>query len=319
MKSDVFIQQEITAGALVHCHQGVWWQTTALGVCKPLLPFQTIVPKDARPRRIKSFVGYSHLVPIGVPANRQACFWVIEGPELRAYGMDSLNHANRKAVAKAQRTGLTVSRITDLEPLWPDLREIAMSMAERTGYGLPAEYYKMHFEEWKQSFRREFSKPLREWWGVFSGGKLGAYMYAFHIDDTLYLQVTKVHSDFMPVRASDYLYFTMLEYARDLTGCTRVNTGRGRQSAGVDRFKEGHGFRMIEVGEYFTYNPGLSVLLRSLLRFHRRTWPSSSCQGQRGPDSKVQSLYRRAIKMAERIDSQEECVPGNDSDANHNP
>lgn len=307
MNKDVFIQQEIAAGSRVHYHRGVWWQASATGVCHPLLPFHLVLPGESRPRWRHSFVGYSHLVPAGVPADRRAMFWVVEEPELQAYGMASLNYANRKAVAKAKRSGLTVARITDLEPLWLDLREIAMSMARRTGYGHPAEYYTAHFEEWKQSFQKEFSKPLREWWGVFSEGKLGAYMYAFHVDDTMHLLVCKVHSDFMPLRASDLLYYSMLEYSRDLPGCRRVNTGRGQQSEGVDRFKEGHGFKKVEVGEFFTYRPGLSMLLRALLRFHRWRKPSgaSRVQGDSG-GGKLHALYQRGITMAERIDTHEE-------------
>ena len=302
MRSDVFIQQEIAAGSRAHCHQGVWWQPSATGVCRPLLPFQAFAPKESRPRWRHSFIGYSHLVPPGIPATRRALYWVMEEPQLRAYGMDSVNYANRKAVAKARRSGLVVRRIEDLDPWWSDLREIAMSMAERTGYGLPPEYYATRFEEWKQSFRREFSKPLREWWGVFSGDKLGAYMYSVHIDDTLHLLVTKVHSDFMPLRASDFLYFTMLEYARDLPGCRQVNTGRGLPAAGVDRFKEGHGFQPLEVGEYFSYNPGLQMLLRPLLRFHRRAGASNVRPEPKVAGGGIPSFYRRAIQMAERIE-----------------
>ena len=224
---------------------------------------------------------------------------------LAALGLPALWERFKEATGettKSPNKKFLVRRIEDLDPWWSDLREIAMSMAERTGYGLPPEYYATRFEEWKQSFRREFSKPLREWWGVFSGDKLGAYMYSVHIDDTLHLLVTKVHSDFMPLRASDFLYFTMLEYARDLPGCRQVNTGRGLQAAGVDRFKEGHGFQPLEVGEYFSYNPGLQMLLRPLLRFHRRAGASNVRPEPKVAGGGIPSFYRRAIQMAERIE-----------------
>lgn len=299
MTGEEYIRQERAAGCRAHRNRGVWWQTTGTGVCKPLLLFQLIAPGTSRPARRHAYLAYSHLAPPDAPGTSRAMYWVIEEPQLRAYGMDALNHANRKAVAKARRSGLTVSRLDDLEPWWTDLREIASSMAERTGYGQPAAYYRTHFEEWKQSFRKEFAKPNREWWGVFSGNKLGAYMYAVQIDDTMHFLVTKVHSDFMPLRASDFLYFTLLEYSRDLPGCRRVNTGRGLQAAGVDRFKAGHGFQRMEVGEYFACNRALEMPLRWLLRFQRH-FPSAPPEpnGRGG----TPSFYRRALALAEQLD-----------------
>lgn len=305
MTKEEFVRQEISAGTRAHYSRGVWWKSSATGVCVPLLPFQPLLPKESRPKWHYSFIGYSHLVPTGFPAAHHAMYWVLDEPQLRAYGMDSLKYSNRKAVAKAQRSGLTVSRITNLEPLWSDLRDIAVSMAERTGYGLPAEYYAHHLDEWKISFQKEFSKPLREWWGVFSGKKLGAYMYAFLIDDTMHLVSTKVHSDFMPLRASDLLYFSMLEYSRDLPGCNQVNTGRGWQSAGVDRFKKGHGFREIEVGEFFRYNKMLKLMLSPVLYLHRCLSSSAGRLGHEGDSSKGSNLLQRAARIAERIENQE--------------
>ena len=314
MTAEEYIQQEMAAGRRAHCHHGVWWHSNAIGMCRPMLPFQLLEPGVVRPSWRHSFLGYSHLAPAGSPAARRAFFWVYDESRLRTYGLDSLNHANRKAVAKAQRGGLTAARLVNLEPWWEDLRALAMSMARRTHYNRPAEYYETHFGEWQAALRREFSKPGREWWGVFSAeGRLGAYMYSVFIEDTMHLLVTKVHSDFLPLRASDYLYFSMLEYARDLPGCRQVNTGRGSQAAGVDRFKAGHGFRPCEVGEYTTYAAPLAFVLKKTWEFERRH-SAQACGAVRGSAG-----YRRALTMARRIapadeTNEAEAAPANSSD-----
>lgn len=302
MKNEVFIQQELASDSRIHFHRGVWWRPIAPGVCKPVLPFQLMVPNASRPKMIKSFIGYSHLIPQGVPSNQRAEYWFIEEPQLRGYSLENLSYEKRKAISKARRSGLTFSRITDLETLWSDLKEIAISMASRTGYGRPPQYYQMCFKEWQLEIETEFAKPNREWWGIFLKGKLGAYMYAYLIEDTMYLQVTKVHSDFMSLRASDFLYYSIIDYCRGLEECKRVNTGRANEVPGVDRFKESLGFQKYEVGEYFQYNTLLTILLRLLLRFHHRVSHNACSQGQERLFDSIRSLYRHAIRMAERIE-----------------
>ena len=300
MKTQTYVAQEIKSGCRAHYHDGVWWQTSAAGFCRALLPAQAIRLGTAKPKLSRSFIGYNHLTPDFRPDSRRMAFLVYQEHSLKNYCLAGLIHEKRKAIAKAQRSGLTVARLTDLEPLWGDLQQIAISTAERTGYGRPAEYYRNNFPDWQRSIRREFSKPGREWWGVFKGGKLGAYMYAYLIEDTMHLANTKVHTDFMSERASDFLYFSMLEYCRDLRECRTVNTGHSSGNS-VDRFKEAHGFERIEYGDFYTYRAPLSIALSWLVRLHAHRGSQSSMLLNSNPPSLAGRLcLSKGLDLAQR-------------------
>jgi hypothetical protein len=140
MKNTTYVEQELKAGCRAHYHQGVWWQSHFAGGCRPVLPFQQIVPGSSRPRLSKSMVGYNHLAPRDECSAGRAAFYLMRGPRLRAYSLDNLNDGKRRAILRAQRAGIVVARITSLEPLWEDLRALAMSANSRTGYGKPAAF-----------------------------------------------------------------------------------------------------------------------------------------------------------------------------------
>jgi len=300
MKSEVFVEQEIKAGCRAHYNQGVWWQEHVPGFCKPLLPLHSIKLGSAAPLYSRSLIGYEHLTSVNEFADKRITYFVIREPALRSFCFERLIYEKRKAVAKAKRSNLVVARLTDLAPLWNDMREIAISMAERTGYGKPADYYRNHFPAWRQSISREFFKPQREWWGVFKGNRLGAYMYTYLIDDTMHLVNTKVHSEFMSDRASDYLYFTVLEYCGNLPECKLVNTGHS-SGPSVDRFKESLGFERIEFGDFYSCRVPVRFALRCVQSVHRYLKHGKVKSNLENSSHLFAKLYRRALGMSKRV------------------
>ncbi len=315
MDSAEFIRQEVAAGCPAHCHGGVWWKTTARGACRPLLPFHEIVPGAARPAWRKSWIGYSHLVPASYPTPRRARYWIMEESALRAYSLKSVSYSIRKPVNRAVRHGLTVARLEDLAPWWDDLRSIAISKAERTGYGQSAEFYRVRFDRWQREIAQEFAKPNREWWGVFKGNRLGAYLYGYQIDGTMYLQVAKVHSDFLAEYASYLLYVSVLEYCRDLPGCRRVNAGALTEAAGVNEFQQKQGFQLAESGEYTAYNPAVRLLLKAVRKLPPPREPADPASAG-GKPSRVAALHRHALRMAARLELQANG-PDGDGEPSH--
>ena len=256
MKSEAYIKQELKSGCRAHYHQGVWWQSHLVGGCKPVLPFQQIVPGTATPRLQESLVGYNHLAPRDGRAAGSAAFYLLRGPQLRDYSLHNLSDGKRRAILKAQKGGIAIARITRLEPLAEDLRELAMSATSRTGYGKPAEFYRTHFQQWQESLRKEFAKPGREWWGAFHREKLGAYMYGYLVDQTMHLANVKIHTDFVKQHAGDLLLFSLVEYSKTLSECSQVDVGRSApDSPSVDKWKELHGFERVEFGEYLLLPP----------------------------------------------------------------
>jgi hypothetical protein len=248
-------------------------------------------------------VGYNHLAPREECPARRAAFYLLRGPQLRAYSLDTLNDGKRRAILKAQRAGIVVSRITSLEPLWEDLRALAMSANSRTGYGKPAAFYQTHFQQWQQSLRKEFAKPDREWWGAFQRERLGAYMYGYLVDETLHLANVKIHSDFVKQHAGDLLLYSMVEHGKTLNGCGQVDVGRSApNSPSVDKWKELHGFERVEVGEHYCYRQPVHIALRCLLRLSRNGSPSQPATATKDKaGSLLQRLRQRAMQMAEHI------------------
>jgi hypothetical protein len=303
MNSEAYIEQELKAGCRAHYNQGVWWHSHYAGGCKTVLPFQQIVPGSATPRLAKSLLGYNHLAPRDACPAGLAAFYLLRGQALNAYSLESLNDGKRRAILKAQRAGIVISRITSLEPLWEDLRALAMSATARTGYGKPAEFYRTHFQQWQESLRKEFAKPDREWWGAFHQEKLGAYMYGYLVDGTMHLANVKIHADFVKQHAGDLLLYSLVEYSKTLNTCSQVDVGRrSPNSPSVDKWKELHGFERVEFGEHYCYRLPMRMALRCLLRWSRdggQAQPAFAAENNAG--SLVHRLRRRAVQMAERI------------------
>jgi hypothetical protein len=303
MKSQTYIEQELKAGCLAHYHAGVWWQSHAAGGCKPVLPFQQIVPGTAAPRLGKSLLGYNHLAPADACSTGRAAFYLLRGQALRSYSLDNLNDGKRRGILKAQRAGIVITRLTSLEPFWEDLRELAMSATSRTGYGKPAEFYRVHFPQWQESLRREFAKPDREWWGAFRQGRLGAYMYGYLIDHTLHLANVKIHTDFVKQHAGDLLLYWLVEHSKTLSECSQVDVGRSApNSPSVDRWKELHGFERVEFGEHYCYRLPVRLALRGVLCLSRKgEQPQPASAAEVNGASFLDRLRCQAMQMAERL------------------
>ena len=255
-----YAAQRCFLGHTVHLHDGVWWETTGPFHTKPAFEFRCFPPGQAKPQWSRSFLGYSHQVLERSQANRVMEFMILEGEALRTFSMERLRCEKRSQVRKGFKL-CEVRRITDIESCLEDLRQINISQAKRLmeddTFALSDDYYTTHAQTWKEEMRKRIAMQGHTWWGAFHEGRLIAYMITCLVDTVLFIQVMKTHTDYLKLCATDAIYFTALEHARDTPECQRIVNG-GPAREGLNRFKEQFLFRRTEIF-YYT----------SLVRLHR--------------------------------------------------
>ena len=268
MLSTEYINQQIKAGYKVHLNKGVWWQKIAPFFYKPVIRLMPIVPGQAYPSRLKSFLGYSHVVTDKKFANGVWSVMLLSEDRLKTYDFKSISSSKRARVRKGLKHS-EVRRIENIESVLEEMRDICISTAKRTRHGLPPEYYIKNYEKWCRYIKKEFSLSNREWWGVFFQDKLIAYFYAYMIDHTMFIVTAKSHTDFLDKCPNDCLLFKFLKYCRDLADCRQVIFGDwAPDTPTLNKFKEKYGFKKVDLPVYKKYNP-IILSTKRLLKFKR--------------------------------------------------
>lgn len=264
MKAEDFINQQIKAGYKIHFHQGVWWEKVAPFFYKPVLPYQEISPRESRPRLARSFFGYNHCVPDSRYAKKVWPVTFLCEEKLKNFSIRKLSLKTKRSVRKGLKN-VNVRRIEIIDNVIEDMKDICISTAERTKHGKPPHYYLKNYNEWKVYIFRLFNLPNREWWGAFCEGKLVAYIYAYKIGDTMYVDTHKSHTEFLKLKPNDALYFTFIEYCKNLLDCNSVNSGDWNKiNKGVNVFKMKYGFEKVDLPVYTNYNPFVSLAIKFL-------------------------------------------------------
>lgn len=239
-----------SAGYRVHNSRGVWWLQMPTGFCKPVNPLRPMLPSATSPRYSQSFLGFSHPTKSLEFANHRWDVMAIEEKALREFEIDRLKRKRRTAVRKALRN-LRIDPITNIDAALSEMNAICISAAERTGHGLPADYYRTHRKRWETFMKNEFQISGREWWGVWYESRLIAYLYAFLIDKTMHISATKSHSDELRQRPNDAVVYSFLEYCRDHDECVEVVFGDvSLDNPSLNQFKEQFGFRRRSIPIY---------------------------------------------------------------------
>jgi hypothetical protein len=263
MLASEYIDQQIKAGKNIHFHQGVWWQKFRTFFYKPVLPMQKIVPGEAKPHSFKSLLGYSHLVTDEKIANRHWSVMLMRSDKLQEFSLKNLPDARRRNIRKGLRL-TEIKKIVDIDAVIKNMRDICIATANRTQHGKAAAYYVRHFDEWQARVRTSFAMPQREWWGAYFQGSLIAYFYCLLIEDTMFIEAIKSHTDFLDKRPNDALMFAFLDYCRTLPGDIQVIGGdwcQGKET--LNKYKESFGFERVDLPKYIHCHP--LVLLASRL------------------------------------------------------
>jgi hypothetical protein len=209
----------------------------------------------ARPKILKSFLGYSHLIDDANLANKHWPIMLLNSQKLEEFSISLLSASKRANVRKGLRRN-EIRRIDVIDPVIDQMQDICISAVRRTGHGKPPEYYTKDYRKWRNFMTKEFAMQKREWWGAFHNGVLTAYYYAYQINETMFISAAKSHSDHMEDCPNDALFFTFLEYCRDLFDCKQVIFGDWSGDApSLNKFKERYGFQKIDLPVYARYNP----------------------------------------------------------------
>lgn len=252
LDEDEFARQEIERGRKLHRHDGIWWATVAGSYSRPAFEFRQVVPRKARPARLRSLFGYSHQVPDPAQATRWVEFMMIQEAELRAFGMSTLRSEKRARVRKGLRE-CEIREVADFDREYADIKAVNISQAARqmsTGrFDRPPSYFTEREAEWRTSVRMCFGRTGWRWIGAYFGGKLIAYVSLLAVENHAFVMAVKSHSDFLGHCPNDALYFTLLSDLRDAAWCRRVSNG-GPEHESLNRFKRLFGFRAVPIPYY---------------------------------------------------------------------
>lgn len=261
-----YAEQRRQMGRTIHENDGVWWETTAPFYTKPAFEFRIVLPRQAKPRRSKSFLGYSHQVPDRRYANRILEYMILEGEDLRQFSMTRLRSEKRNQIRKGLKL-CEVRLIPNLESCLDDVRQVNISQAKRLmeddTFGLPFTYYIAHEDQWRSEMLKRFAMRGNQWWGAVHQGVLVAYMVTYQVEDVRFIQVMKTHTDHLKLCATDAIYFTVIEQASRDADCQRIING-GPAREGLNRFKEQFLFKRSEVF-YFTSGAALHSAAKRIL------------------------------------------------------
>ena len=272
MNTSTYIEQERALGRVLHLGGGVWWRQMSPFHCKPAVRLQAVERGGARPSRLRSLAGYSHVV--ADPAQANSVLSVMERRQEPGvpFGLGDLSSSRRSKVRRGLKKN-EVRRIEDLEPLIEDVRQIVISTRQRTGVGLPVSYYEQRREKWRGDMLRLFGMADRPWWGAFVGGRLVAYYQTAWLEDTLEICAAKSHSDHLANYPNDALLYVVMDEAFNRMGCRRVEYGDWTaQDDRLQYFKQSYGFERRDFPQYLHLNPLAGPVLRlrrTLLRLRR--------------------------------------------------
>lgn len=270
MNSEEFVRQQIAAGYKVHFHDGIWWQRRAPFFYRPVNFLQRFNTGEVKPKLSKSFLGYSHLVKDDQYANDYSPMAIMSSDQLNNFSLINIPANKRKRIRKGLKLN-RVRRIDNIANVIEDMKNICISMAKRTQYGLPPQYYVEKYDEWKTFMMNEFSLSNREWWGVYYENNLIAYRYDVLIDNTMFFLATKSHTDYLHTCPNDALMFTFIEYCKDLPDCKELNAGDWNHKSSINEFKELFGFKRVDFPVYKKQNVLINSAKKCLLYLNSKT------------------------------------------------
>lgn len=266
MTLEEYIEQERKIRRGVHHHDGVWWVTTFPQCCQPLYQLQEIIPKVSAPNPWKAIIRYSHVVPKDYHGTEKKTRLLLQGDKLKSFDVKDLERRRRQAINKAIRSGFLVDKMVNLEKHWSDLQEIFISTARRTRYGLPERYYIEKEAEWRENLRREFDLPGRDWFGVYKGNKLIAYLYSCIVDGAAIWLATKSNGEYLKEDPNDLLWFHVISHYKAQAGCIRIDAGWAiSQTPSIDWRKTKLGFERVEMPIFHRMNRFALLGVKALL------------------------------------------------------
>ncbi len=249
MQSDDYIKAKRDAGLHLHFHDGVCWETTRWGYCKPAIPFQEAEPDTQRPSLLKTFLGYGHRVRSSKFASGYLQALIMSEATIARWCLTtSVDGKRRNAIRKGLRNNQVV-RIENIAPFRDDLTAIAISTAIRNQRGLPPNYYRDHNDEWWQSLLRVTT--YSELWGAFYGGRMIAYLSVQVAGQRAIIDGAKSISEYLYACPNDALVYSFVDSCRERSGLEEIWYGHwSEDKPTLNDFKQSFGFERRKIPVY---------------------------------------------------------------------
>lgn len=269
MTKKEYVERKIMAGHELHKHDGVWWETTRNGYCKPAVLFDEVIPKKSRPIFSKSYMGYSHRVSNSASATGVWTPFILKNDELTSWSLAGLKSGNRKRRIKKGLKFNEVKVVKNIENYKADFSRILISTAIRNGHGKPPEHYDMNKIEWWKKIVQV--AKYTEFWCAFDDGALSAYICLHVMGDRAVIDGVKSDTDLLnncPIDAILYHIITDLS-ARGTVKELWYGGKSNRPS--LDKFKTSYGFQIVEVPYQIRIAGGLFKYPRFINNFRSTT------------------------------------------------
>lgn len=249
MQQDSYIRAKINAGLHLHLHDGVFWETTRWGYCKPAIPFQEVQPKIKRPARLKTLLGYSHRINDSKFASGHLHALIMPKTRISTWSLEnSVDAKRRNAIRKGLRIN-QVSRIENIDPFREDMTAIAISTAIRNKRGLQPDYYRDQNDQWWQSMIRV--STYSELWATFYEGRMIAYLSVQVAGRLAVIDGAKSMTEHLNVCPNDALVYSFVDSCRERTEIQEIWYGHwSEDKPTLNDFKLSFGFERQSIPFY---------------------------------------------------------------------
>lgn len=252
MSSNGYAQFLLELGHTVRQDAGLWWFNAHPHIYMPF-PFDTLVnPKSIDKAAILGRDGWAARFPttpeLGRPSYRIAC-------DNQNYDLSSLRSKTRNQT----RRGLEncECRRIGWEELIAHGVKLNIDTLVRQGRTVDSDIQTY----WKTYFSAAAQAEGAEAWGAFHEGELAAYLIAFIMNEKSHVLIVRSNSEKLKFYPNNAMLFSYLYNALTERGLTEVSIGLESIQTGMDgldKFKEGMGFRKIPMGQ--------RIILKSMLK-----------------------------------------------------
>lgn len=241
MTAEEYIAAKRAAGANLHFHDGVWWQTVRWGYCKPAILFEEVDPRRQAPARGRCALGYTHRVPEGAPCSGAWHPLLMRREAIAKVSLQAVDGKRRNSIRKGLKC-CEVRLISDPAPVRADMTEIAISTAIRNERGHPPEYYRARNDDWWRGILS--GAGYTEWWGAFFEGRMIAYLAVQVAGHRAIIDGAKSWTEYLHACPNDALVYTFLESCRDRGTVAEIFYGGvSADKPTLNQFKESFGFK----------------------------------------------------------------------------
>ena len=267
MTKEEYVKGKIRAGFNIHHHDGIWWESTRSGYCKPAIMFEPVNSRSQKPLLSQSILGCNHRIS---DSSSSTGFWqpmILKGDDLGSWSLEGLSSGNRRRRIRKGLRNNEVKKIKNVDLFKDDFARILKSTAERNGHGHPPEYYDLNLTVWWENILK--IAEYTEFWGAFHEGKLAAYI-CFHVmGERVVVDGVKSDTDMLPGCPIDAILYTFLMDIQERGGIEEMWYGGKSNRPTLDKFKESYGFKVEEIpyqmrllGGFLPFPRALSKLIK---------------------------------------------------------